>query len=173
MDQRMLLASLFTLLTLRGSAALGGQEPKPATASGSTQSASGGSTGQGRAENNPKGTPLSAEPETMEGTVTMVVRREGLLVLTLTAKTPPKKLSVESRKYDSVEGERTVHHRVTTTVLQSEDVDYDFRVTDSTAIWLAGKRVGLAVLEGATNRAATVRFVPKASGDIAGVIQIK
>ncbi len=175
MIKRMVLVSLFALLALSGSRAQGEQEPKPDAASGSTQSppASSGSIVQRSAEGNPGNTRLSSAPETIKGSIMMVVRRDGLLVLTLNAKTPPKTISVESKNYDSIDGKRTVHHKVTTTVLQSEDVDYDFRVTHSTAIWMAGKQVGLAELEGLKNKQATVRFKAQAAGDFAELIQIQ
>ena len=110
--------------------------------------------------------------ETVSGTINMISNNAGVVVLTLAAKTPPKTLSVETQQYDTVEGNKTVHHRKTMTVSQVDDVDYAFRVTDSTHIWLEGRRIGLSDLQGLKSKTATVRFTPEAIGDFAEVIQI-
>lgn len=173
MRKRMLaVVTVVLTMALGGRLALAEQAVQPDADSNKKTASAPAATADQTTETTAQSAKRFGHPETVTGLITMVVHKEGILVLTLAAKTPSKTLSVDTQQYDSVEGGQTMHHRVTTTVKQSGDVDYAFRVTNATRIWIGGKRVGLGELRDVKSKPATIRFVPQASGDFAEVIEI-
>lgn len=111
-------------------------------------------------------------PETISGTISSVDER-GVLILKregpsepattqLTVSGPPNPDSAAPARSDEVQ-----------TSPGPGQTDYTFRITSSTQIQINGQNKPVADLAGLGNRRATVRFIPRRSGNFASSIDVR
>ena len=115
---------------------------------------------------------LIGKPEKISGTISMVLPEQRLVVLTVPAGSVPKFLMVlEENTTVTQKPEGVVKHHRKVILTQSDEVNFNFKVTKSTSIIVGGQPMSgsLAALD---NREATVRFVPLPSGNIAQAIEV-
>ncbi|HLW78851.1 MAG TPA: hypothetical protein VKU44_04545 [Terriglobia bacterium] len=116
---------------------------------------------------------LFGKPEKISGTISMVLPEKRLIVLTVPATSVPKFLMVlEDTTTVTQKPEGTVKHHKRVILTQADEVTFDFKVTDSTAITVGGRRLTSGSLAGLNNKQATVRFVARASGNTAQAIEV-
>lgn len=116
---------------------------------------------------------LIGKPEKISGTISMVLPEQRLIVLTVPANSVPKFLMVlEDRTTITQKPEGVVKHHKRVILTQSDEANFNFKVTDSTSIRVDGRRMMSGSLEALNNKQATVRFVPLRSGNMAQVIEV-
>ena len=114
---------------------------------------------------------LVGKPEKISGTISMVVPEERLIVLTVPAASVPKFLMVlEENTTVTQKPEGVVKHHRKVILTQSDEANFNFKVTKSTSIIVGGQPMS-GSLTALNNKQATVRFVPLRSGNIAQAIE--
>ncbi len=115
---------------------------------------------------------LIGKPEKISGTISMVLPEQRLIVLTVPAASVPKFLMVleeNTTLTQKPEGGVVRHHRKVI-LTQSDEANFNFKVTKSTSIIVGGQPMS-GSLAALNNKQATVRFVPLRSGNIAQAIE--
>ena len=104
-------------------------------------------------------------PETIAGTMVMVVPEQNLVVLAVQT-SPDQKTSIAEPSPNAGDGGRTVK------IIHSGATEFDFRVTASSWIRAGGERLSLTDLAGLSGRQVTVRFVPHRAGNFVESIEV-
>jgi|GEM_PF-1545117 len=104
-------------------------------------------------------------PETIAGTMVMVVPEQNLVVLAVQT-SPDQKTSIIEPSPNRSDDERTVK------IIRSGATEFDFRVTASSWIKAGGERLSLTDLEALAGRQVTVRFVPRRAGNFVESIEV-
>jgi hypothetical protein len=103
-------------------------------------------------------------PETITGTMVMVVPEQNLVVLAVQTR-PDQKTSIVEPGPNAGD-ERTVK------IIHSGATEFDFRMTASSWIRAGGERLTLTDLAGLAGRQVTVRFVPHRAGNFVESIEV-
>jgi hypothetical protein len=109
--------------------------------------------------------------ETITGRISMINRKEGIVILVRSGPTEPSATQLswtESRDPESNGVERSP---VTASQVPGE-TDYAFKVTPSTLIVIDGRRTTLDGLASSPNKAAMVRYQARRTGDFALEIRV-
>ena len=111
------------------------------------------------------------KPETISGTISSVDQR-GMLLLKREGPTEPASTQLTvTQPHDSTQNGAPQPEQVQATPGPGQ-TDYAFRITTSTQIRVNGEKESLADLTGFSGQRATVRFVPRRSGNFAATIEV-